>query len=110
MNHLREVAERLRIRGDYDNRGSDVADATACTEAADELERLTAVALAARALVRDVPLGRARLCPCGGFSVAGPDVEVVAEPALTALESALAEAGYDLTDEELAQSEEQRGG
>ena len=52
MNHLREVAERLRIRGDYDNRGSDVADATACTEAADELERLTAVALAARALVR----------------------------------------------------------
>ena len=55
MNHLREVAERLRIRGDYDNRGSDVADATACTEAADELERLTAVALAARALVRDVP-------------------------------------------------------
>ena len=36
MNHLREVAERLRIRGDYDNRGSDVADATACTEAADD--------------------------------------------------------------------------
>ena len=101
MNHLREVAERLRIRGDYDNRGSDVADATACTEAADELERLTAVALAARALVRS-PLGRARL--------SSRDVEVVAEPALTALESALAEAGYDLTDEELAQSEEQRGG
>ena len=52
MNHLREVAERLRIRGDDYNRGSDVADATACTEFADELERLTAVALAARALVR----------------------------------------------------------
>ena len=59
MNHLREVAERLRIRGDYDNRGSDVADATACTEAADELERLTAVALAARALVRSVSRQRA---------------------------------------------------
>lgn len=39
--HLREVAERLRIRGDYDNRGSDVADATACTVGADEIERLT---------------------------------------------------------------------
>ena len=92
MNHLREVAERLRIRGDYDNRGSDVADATACTEAADELERLTAVALASLEVVRSV----------AGYGV----VCVVAEPALTALESALAEAGYDLTDEELAQSEE----
>ena len=27
--HLREVADRLRIRGEYDSRGSDVADATA---------------------------------------------------------------------------------
>ena len=44
-----------------------------------------------------------------GYAVYGV-VCVVAEPALTALESALAEAGYDLTDEELAQSEEQRGG
>ena len=99
MNHLREVAERLRIRGDYDNRGSDVADATACTEFADELERLTAVALAARALVRSAS-GNALL----------RDEDTVSEPALTALESALAEAGYDLTDEELAQSEEQRDG
>jgi uncharacterized ferredoxin-like protein len=40
--HLREVAERLRIRGEYDSRGSDVADATACTIGADELERLRA--------------------------------------------------------------------
>lgn len=99
MNHLREVAERLRIRGDYDNRGSDVTDATACTEAADELERLTAVALASREVVRSV----------ADYGVYGAAC-VVAEPALTALESALAEAGYDLTDEELAQSEEQRGG
>ena len=98
MNHLREVAERLRIRGDYDNRGSDVADATACTEAADELERLTAVALASRARVA-----------CGGNGSCVIRIRS-AEPALTALESALAEAGYDMTDEELAQSEEQRGG
>ena len=101
MNHLREVAERLRIRGDYDNRGSDVADATACTEAADELERLTAVALAARALVRSVERATR--------SVAVDEETMWSEPALTALESALAEAGYDMTDEELAQSEEQRG-
>ena len=92
MNHLREVAERLRIRGDYDNRGSDVADATACTEAADELERLTAVALAARALVRESRRQRASCVSEPMWS---------AEPALTALESALAEAGYDMTDEEL---------
>lgn len=65
-----------------------------------DIERLQAVALAAQALVRSVQVGYALTF----------DTEVVSEAALTALESALAEAGYDLTDEELAQSEEQRGG
>jgi hypothetical protein len=39
--HLREVADRLCIRGDYGNGWSDVADATACTIGAAEIERLT---------------------------------------------------------------------
>jgi hypothetical protein len=40
--HLREVADRLRIRGDYGNGWSDVADATACSIGADTIERLRA--------------------------------------------------------------------
>lgn len=68
-------------------------------ETADELERLTAVALAARALVRSAS-GNALL----------RDEDTVSEPALTALESALAEAGYDMTDEELVAAEESRDG
>lgn len=61
----------------------------------DELERLRAVAVAAKALVRSVQVGY-------GLT---PDTEVVSEPALTMLETALAEAGYDMTDEELEAAE-----
>src|SRR5271170_5175104 len=39
--HLREIADRLRIQGDYGNGWSDVADATACSLGADTIERLT---------------------------------------------------------------------
>jgi len=53
---------------------------------------LDAVAKAARALVRSVR-------PDLSF-----DTEIVSEPALTALESALADADLDMTDEELARS------
>ncbi|MGH9825354.1 MAG: hypothetical protein ACREDR_19155 [Blastocatellia bacterium] len=57
-------------------------------EAANQLEQLTAVAVAAKALV--------------GSVIAGTHVahDLVPDSSLTALESALADAGYDLTDEE----------
>jgi hypothetical protein len=40
VQHLREVADRLRIQGNYGPGWSDVADATACTQGAEEIGRL----------------------------------------------------------------------
>jgi hypothetical protein len=55
----------------------------------EEIEKLRSVAIAAKALVRTV----------SGGSL-WPNQETVDEAALTTLESALADAGYDMTDVE----------
>lgn len=56
----------------------------------EELEQLRVVAIAAKTLVQSASGGSRAL-----------ETELVSEPALTALETALAAAGYDMTDEEL---------
>jgi hypothetical protein len=68
------------------------------SDARDTIRSLTAVADAAWALVRSVQ-------PSASFYT-----ERVSEQALTALETALAAAGYDLTNEEMAEGFANEGG
>ena len=67
----------------------------AALDAQEEADQLRAVAIAAKALVRSVQPS------------IDPTLELVDEQRLTELETALADAGYDMTDKELADALDQ---
>jgi hypothetical protein len=84
VENLREVADRLRIQGEYGPGWSDVADATACTLGADEIVRYR-TALEKIASVNDAPIchwialrslkGQSIDLPPGQHRLAGREVD-----------------------------------
>ena len=100
-NLVARLRTRMKHSAAYSTHDNEVRLVDIGKEAADEIERLRAVAVAAKALAQTAE---------SLHGVLNHSQQIVSESKLTALETALAQAGYDMTDEEFERAAAETAG